>query len=102
VSLFDSLPALSLEPATPLPYLTLHLASDGMRVIRVENPQRGDPNRWVGGAVLPASDGESGNDEVELEAGMDAYYLPNNLGKESITLNLTSEQGRALLHRLVA
>jgi crotonobetainyl-CoA:carnitine CoA-transferase CaiB-like acyl-CoA transferase len=59
-----------------------------MRVIRVENPPRGDPNRWIGAPVL-------------AEQGMNAYFLPNNLGKESITLNLASDEGRAILHGLI-
>lgn len=85
---FSQLTVLSLEQATTLPFLTLHLAQEGMRVIRVENPPRGDPNRWVGANVLD-------------EEGMNAYFLPNNLGKEAITLNLGCEQGRQVLHTLV-
>ncbi|MGE5264397.1 MAG: CaiB/BaiF CoA transferase family protein [Acidobacteriota bacterium] len=85
---FSHVTVLSLEQATTLPYLTLHLAQEGMRVIRVENPPRGDPNRWVGANVLG-------------EDGMNAYYLPNNAGKESITLNLGCAEGREILHALV-
>ncbi len=59
-----------------------------MRVIRVENPPRGDPNRWVGANVLG-------------EEGMNAYFLPNNAGKEAITLNLACGQGREILHALI-
>ncbi|HET8577496.1 MAG TPA: CoA transferase [Methylomirabilota bacterium] len=82
------LTVLSLEQATILPYLTLHLAQEGMRVIRVENPPRGDPNRWIGAPVLN-------------EEGMNAYFLPNNAGKESITLNLASAEGKEILHALI-
>src|SRR5512135_846030 len=85
---FSHVTVLSIEQATTLPYLTLHLAQEGMRVIRVENPPRGDPNRWVGANVLG-------------EDGMNAYYLPNNAGKESITLNLGCAEGRQILHALV-
>jgi crotonobetainyl-CoA:carnitine CoA-transferase CaiB-like acyl-CoA transferase len=85
--MFSRLTVLSLEQATTLPYLTLRLAQEGMRVIRVENPPRGDPNRWIGAPVL-------------AEEGMNAYFLPNNLGKESITLDLASDEGRAILHGL--
>lgn len=93
MTLFSSLTVLSIEQATTLPYMTLRLAQEGARVIRVENPPRGDPNRWVGPPVLPAGD--------DFERGMNAYFLPNNLGKESITLNLGSAAGRALLHDLI-
>jgi len=89
MDLFNSLTILSIEQATTLPYMTLRLAEEGARVIRVENPPYGDPNRWVGPEVL----GD--------EKGMNAYFLPNNLGKESITLNLRTADGRALLHQLI-
>lgn len=92
----DSLTVLSLEQATTLPYMTLKLVMDGMRVIRLESPPRGDPNRWVGPQVLSDSNAETG-----FESGMNAYFLPNNLGKESITLNLLDEAGRGILHRLI-
>ena len=93
---FDSLTVLSLEQATTLPYMTLKLVMDGMRVIRLESPPRGDPNRWVGPQVLPSSNGGT-----SFESGMNAYFLPNNLGKESITLNLVEQAGREILHRLI-
>ena len=92
----DSLTVLSLEQATTLPYMTLKLVMDGMRVIRLESPPRGDPNRWVGPQVLSDSNAETG-----FESGMNAYFLPNNLGKDSITLNLLDETGRRILHRLI-
>jgi crotonobetainyl-CoA:carnitine CoA-transferase CaiB-like acyl-CoA transferase len=96
MDLFRTLTVLSLEQATTLPFLTLRLAQDGMRVIRLEAPPRGDPNRWVGPELLPDPGSASGT-----AAGMNAYFLPNNLGKESITLNLAAPEGRELLHRLV-
>lgn len=93
MSLFSSITILAIEQATTLPFMTLRLAEEGMRVIRVENPPYGDPNRWVGPEVLATASG--------FEQGMNAYFLPNNLGKESITLNLGSEAGRDLLHHLI-
>jgi len=96
VETFRSLTVLSIEQATALPFLTLRLAQEGMRVIRLENPPHGDPNRWVGQEVIPSPDNGPGH-----EPGMNAYFLPNNLGKESITLSLGTAEGRDLLHRLV-
>lgn len=86
--LFTDLTVLSIEQATTLPFLTLRLAFEGMRVIRLEHPQRGDPNRWVGPVVLD-------------EEGMNAYFFPNNVGKQAITLNLQTDEGRAILHGLI-
>src|SRR3990170_7245646 len=87
--LLSNLTVLSLEQATTLPFLTQRLARDGARVIRVEAPGRGDPNRHVGRKCLG-------------EDGMASYFLPNNCGKQAITLNLAVEEGRALLHELIA
>ncbi|HEM61432.1 MAG TPA: CoA transferase, partial [Chloroflexi bacterium] len=50
--LFSDTTVLSMEQATVLPYLTYRLAAEGMRVIRVEHPERPDPNRFVGADVL--------------------------------------------------
>ncbi len=85
----DGLTVLSLEQATVLPFLTYRLACDGARVIRVENGAHPDPNRFVGRDVLGEPD-------------MRSYYLPNNCGKEAITLNLAEPEGREILTVLIA
>jgi len=85
----DGLTVLALEQATVLPFLTYRLACDGARVIRVESPERPDPNRFVG-------------DDVLGDPGMRSYFLPNNCGKEAITLNLAEAEGRAILRALIA
>jgi len=79
---------LSLEQATVLPYLTYRLAQDGMRVIRLEHPAYGDPNRFIGEDRLG-------------EERMNTYYLCINAGKEALTLNLAEPEGRELLGRLL-
>jgi len=89
MSPFSSLTVLSLEQATTLPFLTQRLAREGARVIRVEPPGRGDPNRYVGRKFLD-------------EEGMASYFLPNNCGKQSITLNLAEAEGRSILHSLIS
>src|SRR5205823_511049 len=57
-------------------------------VIRVENAERPDPNRFVGKDVLGEHD-------------MRSYFLPNNCGKEAVTLNLSEAEGRDILRELV-
>jgi crotonobetainyl-CoA:carnitine CoA-transferase CaiB-like acyl-CoA transferase len=89
MSFLSRLAVLSLEQATALPFLTQRLAREGMRVIRVEPPGRGDPNRYVGRNLL-------------AEEGMASYFLPNNCGKQAITLNLAGAEGRAILHEVIA
>jgi formyl-CoA transferase len=85
----EGITVLSIEQATVLPFLTYRLACEGARVIRVENPHAPDPNRFIGKNLL--------NDE-----SLRSYFLPNNVGKEAITLNLGVPEGQSILHELFA
>ncbi|MEW5908220.1 MAG: CoA transferase [Thermodesulfobacteriota bacterium] len=85
---FKELTVLSLEQATVLPYLTYRLAQDGMRVIRLEHPVYGDPNRMIGSNVLD-------------EERMNTYYLCINAGKEALTLNLAEPEGQEIFKSLI-
>lgn len=62
------------------------LADMGARVIKVEHPVRGDDTRHWG---PPFQSGES------------AYFLSINRSKESVALDFSVSQGRALLDRLL-
>lgn len=88
MDVFKNLTVLSLEQATVLPYLTFRLVQDGVRVIRLEHPVYGDPNRSIGENVLD-------------EDRMNAYYLCINAGKEAITLNLADPKGRDLFYQMI-
>ena len=88
MDLFKKLTVVSLEQATVLPYLTYRLAQDGMRVIRMEHPVYGDPNRLIGHDVLG-------------EERMNAYFLCINAGKQAITLNLAEPEGLEIFHSLI-
>ena len=79
---------LSLEQATVLPYLTYRLTQDGARVIRLEHPVYGDPNRMIGANALG-------------EERMNTYYLCINSGKEALTLNLGDPDGQKLFGELI-
>ncbi|MCF7810254.1 CoA transferase [bacterium] len=84
---------LSLEQALTLPYCTQRFAQLGWRVIRIESPpdpqtgRGGDPNRYIGE--------DTGFDDLH------SYYIPPNIGKEGITLNLKMKEGQDTLKRLV-
>jgi crotonobetainyl-CoA:carnitine CoA-transferase CaiB-like acyl-CoA transferase len=69
------------------PYCTMMLADMGARVIKVEQPGKGDDTRGWG---PPFIEGES------------AYFLSINRNKESLTLDFKHPEGRALLERLIA
>jgi formyl-CoA transferase/CoA:oxalate CoA-transferase len=68
------------------PYCTMLAADMGARVIKVEHPERGDDTRAWG---PPFMEGES------------AYYLSVNRNKESVALDYTTPEGRAILDALV-
>jgi crotonobetainyl-CoA:carnitine CoA-transferase CaiB-like acyl-CoA transferase len=71
------------------PFGTMLLADLGAEVIKIENPaDGGDMARGVGPHFLP--DGSS------------QFFHSFNRNKRSLTLNLKTEEGRAILHRLVA
>jgi crotonobetainyl-CoA:carnitine CoA-transferase CaiB-like acyl-CoA transferase len=86
---FKKIKVLSLEQATVLPYLTYRLAMDGCRVIKLEHPVYGDPNRMVGEPFLPG------------EERMNSYFMAINAGKEGLTLNLADPRGQEILARLI-
>ena len=69
------------------PYCTMLLADMGARVIKIEQPGRGDDTRAWG---PPFVHGES------------AYFLSINRNKESLTLDLKHASSRAVLDALLA
>src|SRR5438105_12789000 len=69
------------------PYCTMLLADMGARVIKIEQPGKGDDTRGWG---PPFVEGES------------AYFLSINRNKESVTLDFKKPEGRAILSTLVA
>ena len=68
------------------PYCTMMLADMGARVIKVEQPGRGDDTRGWG---PPFQNGES------------SYFMSINRNKESLTLNLKHPEGRTVLEQLL-
>jgi crotonobetainyl-CoA:carnitine CoA-transferase CaiB-like acyl-CoA transferase len=82
----DGITVLDLTRVLSGPYCTMLLADMGARVIKVEQPGKGDDTRAWGPPFL---DGES------------AYFLSVNRNKESLTLDFKHPDGRALVDRLV-
>ncbi len=69
------------------PYCTMLLGDMGARVIKIEQPGRGDDTRAWGPPFV--------GDES-------AYFLSVNRNKESVTIDFKSQDGRALVERLAA
>ncbi|KAF9382589.1 hypothetical protein CPB97_007050 [Podila verticillata] len=77
------------------PYCTQLLGDLGAEVIKIENPKGGDDTRAWGPPFAPNKDPA---DSVLTES---AYFLSVNRNKKSITVNLRSKEGQALIHDLV-
>jgi crotonobetainyl-CoA:carnitine CoA-transferase CaiB-like acyl-CoA transferase len=75
----------STAQAGTVPYMLM--ADLGAEVIKIEVPGKGDNSRTAG----------------ELRGqGVSSFFETNNRGVKSLTLNLKADEGRAILHRLVA
>jgi itaconate CoA-transferase len=76
---------ISLEQAVAAPFATRQLADLGARVIKIERPNGGDFARGYDDAVH----------------GNSSYFVWLNRSKESLTLDVKSEPGRAVLGELL-
>ncbi|MEU5755937.1 CaiB/BaiF CoA-transferase family protein [Streptomyces sp. NPDC047829] len=75
----------ALEQAVSAPMCTRTLGDFGARVIKVENPRGGDFARHYDDVV----------------GGLAAHFVWVNRGKESVALDLKTDAGLAVLHRLL-
>ena len=75
--------ACSTAQAGTVPYMLM--ADLGAEVIKIEVPDTGDGSRAAG----------------EIKGGVSSFFETNNRGVKSLTLNLKSDEGRAILHKLV-
>ena len=80
MSLFAGVRVLDLSRMLAGPYGTMLMADLGAEVIKIEDPEGGDPMRQMGPPFLPG--GES------------AYFLSINRNKKSVALDLTHPSGR--------
>ena len=85
--LLDGIRVLDLTVFQQGPYASSMLADLGADVIKIEGPDTPDPGR---GFDLPGGRSE-----------FHAYFHTLNRGKRAISLDLKSERGRGVLHRLV-
>jgi len=86
----DGVVVVDLSRALAGPHAAMMLGDLGARVIKVENPDGGDDTRGWGPPFVGPPDA--------LES---TYFLSCNRNKESITLDLKSDDGKANLTRLV-
>jgi crotonobetainyl-CoA:carnitine CoA-transferase CaiB-like acyl-CoA transferase len=82
----DGLVVVALEQALSAPFCTRHLGDLGARVIKVENVDGGDFARRFDDVVN----------------GMSAHFTWLNRNKESVSVDVQTDAGREVLHRLIA
>jgi len=75
------------------PWCSQNLADLGADVIKIERPGAGDDTRAWGPPYARDADG--------ADTGEAAYYLAANRGKRSVTVDIASSEGQALLRELV-
>jgi crotonobetainyl-CoA:carnitine CoA-transferase CaiB-like acyl-CoA transferase len=76
------------------PWCTQLLADLGAEVIKIERPGAGDDTRHWGPPWLRDSEGR--------ETQEAAYYLSANRGKQSVTVDMSRPEGRAIIEKLAA
>ncbi len=80
------------------PYGTMHLAQLGAEVIKIEPPTKDGPDGTrVGGGDTARAVGPH-----FLRKGESLYFQSFNLNKRSLTLDLQTDEGQAILSKLVA
>lgn len=84
--ILEHITVVDLTQAMAGPYCTMMLGDMGAEIIKIERPGSGDQSRGWG---PPFVDGES------------AYFLSINRNKKSLSLNIRSEAGQKILHKLI-
>lgn len=87
----EGLRVLDLTQGVAGPFATKHFSDVGADVIKIEHPERGDVARRAG--PFP------GDDPHPERSGL---FLTLNTGKQSVTLDLKTATGQAILRRLAA
>jgi formyl-CoA transferase len=90
--ILDGVRVLDLTRVLAGPWATQNLADFGAEVIKIERPGFGDDTRKWGPPFLRDREGRDTADA--------AYYLACNRGKQSVTLDISQPEGRALARRL--
>ena len=76
------------------PFCTQMLGDLGAEVIKIERPEKGDDTRGWGPTFLQDENGDNTSES--------AYYLSCNRNKKSVAIDLSSEEGQALIKKMVA
>jgi formyl-CoA transferase len=81
----DGILVVSIEQAVAAPFCTSRLADAGARIIKIERPE-----------------GDFARGYDQSAKGQSSYFVWLNRGKESLTLDLTKQDDKELLRRMIA
>lgn len=91
---------LSFEQYGAGPYGTQTLADLGAEVVKIEHARSGGDYLRAIGPYFSDTVDEANNEKHASDAGL--FFQSLNRNKKSLTLDITSDEGRDVLHRLVA
>ena len=91
LGILDGVRVLGLEQQVAGPVCTMMLADQGAEVIKIERPGSGDTAREMAPLLK--------NDKGEVQSG---YFARFNRGKKSLTLDMQSAEGQAVLWDLIS
>src|SRR6059036_2120510 len=101
----DGITVLDLTRVLSGPYCAMMLGDMGARVIKIEQPGKGDDTRAWGPPFLHPSAHKPPAGNPGFHPGLEAesaYFLSINRNKESVTLDFKKTEGRAILDLLIA
>lgn len=87
----DHITVLDLSRVMAGPWASQILADLGAEVIKIERPDEGDDTRAWGPPFLPGDEGPGGTS---------GYFLSVNRGKRSVTADISTPEGQALVRRI--
>lgn len=93
MSTLSHLKVLDLSRILAGPWASQMFADLGAEVIKIEHPEGGDDTRRWGPPYMRSDDGQ--------ETSESAYFLSTNRGKQSVCLDIRTEQGQSALRELV-
>jgi crotonobetainyl-CoA:carnitine CoA-transferase CaiB-like acyl-CoA transferase len=98
--ILDGVRVLDLSTFVTGGFCSLMLANQGAEVVKIEQPGVGDDNRHSGPPFVETGDYE-GPGKTASDRGESPYFWTVNYDKQSVELNLKSEEGLDVLYELV-
>lgn len=90
----DGIKVIDLSRILAGPWASQMLADLGAQVIKIERPKKGDDTRYWGPPFI--------KEATETQPPQAAYFHCVNRNKQSVSIDITHEQGQRVIHQLIA